>query len=201
MKDFIVGFFGWFVLMGKNGIRPGDWVEINGVGGEVVGVGLLHTVLLETGSWTDAGHPTGRKVSFVNSFAIEGHYFNFSTSGQWLWDQIEVQVPDSAEPYETAEAIQKIVADATAPSAHLAEEEWNRVTPAYAKKGFSATPSLGIQPAGASVKVLVRYITRVNERHELRAQIYRAVVDLLHKKQIPESAATVSTAGPAPSRS
>ena len=31
MKDFIVGFFGWFVLMGKDGIRAGDWVEINGV--------------------------------------------------------------------------------------------------------------------------------------------------------------------------
>src|SRR5437773_6143740 len=27
LKDFIVGFIGWFVLMGKNGIRLGDWVE------------------------------------------------------------------------------------------------------------------------------------------------------------------------------
>ena len=99
MKDFIVGFFGWFVLMGKDGIHPGDWVEINGVAGEVVKVGFLHTVVLETGNWTDAGHPTGRKVSFVNSFAIEGHYFNFSTSGQWLWDEIEVQIPDGTEPY------------------------------------------------------------------------------------------------------
>ena len=35
LKDFIVAFFGWFVLMGSNGIRVGDWVEINGVGGEV----------------------------------------------------------------------------------------------------------------------------------------------------------------------
>ena len=26
MKDFIVAFFGWFVLMGRNGIRVGDWV-------------------------------------------------------------------------------------------------------------------------------------------------------------------------------
>jgi small-conductance mechanosensitive channel len=200
MKDFIVGFFGWFVLMGKNGIRPGDWVEINGVGGEVTQVGLLHTVLLETGSWSDAGHPTGRKVSFVNSFAIEGHYFNFSTSGQWLWDQIEVQIPDSAEPYQTAEAIQKIVADATEANAHLAKAEWNRVTPTYAKHGFSATPSLSIQPAGASVKVLLRYITRVNERHEVRARIYREVVDLLHKKQIPESVATVSAGPTVPDR-
>ena len=36
LKDFIVAFFGWFILMGKNGVRVGDWVEINGVGGEVV---------------------------------------------------------------------------------------------------------------------------------------------------------------------
>src|SRR5258706_7589737 len=86
LKDFIVGFLGWFVLMGKNGIRLGDWVEINGVTGEVVELGMFHTVLLETGNWTDSSHPTGRRVTFTNSFAIEGHYFNFSTSGQWLWD-------------------------------------------------------------------------------------------------------------------
>ena len=78
--------------MGRNGIRVGDWVEINGVGGEVVEISLLRTTLLETGNWTDSGHPTGRKVTFVNSFAIEGHYFNFSTSGQWLWDELTVSV-------------------------------------------------------------------------------------------------------------
>ena len=59
MKDFIVAFFGWFVLMGRNGIRVGDWVEINGVSGEVVEVGLLKTVLLETGNWTDRAIPPG----------------------------------------------------------------------------------------------------------------------------------------------
>jgi small-conductance mechanosensitive channel len=26
LKDFIVAFFGWFVLMGRNGMRVGDWV-------------------------------------------------------------------------------------------------------------------------------------------------------------------------------
>lgn len=93
LKDFIVAFFGWFVLMGRNGIRVGDWVEINGVVGEVVEIGLLRTVLFETGNWTDTGHPTGRKVAFMNGFAIEGHFFNFSTSGQWLWDELQILVP------------------------------------------------------------------------------------------------------------
>src|SRR5207245_7888462 len=92
LKDFIVGFLGWFVLMGKNGVRLGDWVEINGVTGEVVELGMFHTVLLETGNWTDSGHPTGRRVTFTNSFAIEGHYFYFSNSGQWLLDDWHVVI-------------------------------------------------------------------------------------------------------------
>ena len=189
MKDFIVGFFGWFILMGPNGIKPGDWVEINGVGGEVLSVGLLHTVILETGSWSDAGHPTGRKVTFVNSFAIEGHYFNFSTSGQWLWDEIQVQVPADKDPYKIAESIQKIAADDTAANAKTAEEEWNRVATGDAKKSFSALPSMNVRPTGSAVDVRVRYLTRANERHEVRARLYRAVVDLLHSTSIPESAA------------
>jgi len=98
LKDFIVAFIGWLVLMGKDGIRLGDWVEINGVTGEVVQLGMFHTVLLETGNWTDSGHPTGRRVTFTNSFAIDGHYFNFSTSGQWLWDELQVVLPAGQDP-------------------------------------------------------------------------------------------------------
>lgn len=196
LKDFIVGFLGWFVLMGKDGIRAGDWVEINGVGGEVVEVGPFHTVLLETGNWSDAAHPTGRKVTFVNSFAIEGHYFNFSSSGQWLWDELEVLVLPPEDPYPIAEAIQKITADDTAANAKLAEQEWERVTPAYAKRAFTAAPSMTVRPTAAGVNVLVRYITRANERAEVRARLYRAVVDVLGKRNISQPAAP---SAPAPS--
>lgn len=195
MKDFILGFMGWFVLMGKDGIRPGDWVEINGIGGEVLEVGPFHTVLLETGKWTDAAHPTGRKVSLMNSFAIEGQYFNFSTSGQWLWDEIQIQVSQDADPYLIAEAIKKIAADETAANAKVAGEEWERVVPVYDKRPFSAEPSLSVRPSGAGASVLVRYITRVNERQDVRARIYRAVVELLRSKNLPES-----SAGTAPSK-
>lgn len=185
LKDFIVGFFGWFVLMGKDGIRPGDWVEINGVGGEVLEVGLFQTVLLETGNWTDAAHPTGRKVTFVNSFAIEGHYINFSTSGQWLWDEFEVQVPEDADPYPLAETIQKIVAEDTAANSHEAETDWERAVPVFGKQKFSATPSVSVRPTGGTVSILVRYLTRASERTEIRARLYRAVIELLRQKSLP----------------
>ena len=183
LKDFIVGFFGWFVLMGRNGIRVGDWVEIEGVGGEVAEVGVLRTVLLETGNWAGAGHPTGRKVAFVNSYAIEGHYFNFSTSGQWLWDELQFAIPGDRDPYPLIEEIRNIVSQKTETGFRQAREEWQRVTRQYGVKSFSAEPTIEVQPTGAGVQVVVRYITRVYERHEMRSRLNHAVVELLHGKR------------------
>jgi small-conductance mechanosensitive channel len=181
MKDFIVAFFGWFVLMSKNGIRVGDWVEIKGVGGEVVEIGLFHTVLLETGAWEDAGHPTGRRVSFVNSFAIEGHYFNFSSSGQWMWDDLRLLVPAGQDPYPILEGVQKMVERETAANAQLAEQEW-RSSSRYRVKTFSAVPGFTIVPASTGVEIHVRYICRAPDRHETRRRLYNEVVALLHGK-------------------
>ena len=184
MKDFIVGFFGWFVLMGKNGIRHGDWVEINGVSGEVVEVGLFHTVLLETGNWNDAGHPTGRRVTFVNSYAIEGHYFNFSTSGQWLWDELQLALPVTQDPYPIAEEIQKIVSKETEANARLAEQEWGSMGSARGVRPFTAGPAISVRPANLGFEIVVRYVTRANERHQQRGKLYLDIVELLRSKNI-----------------
>jgi hypothetical protein len=182
LKDFIVAFFGWLMLMGRNGIRLGDWVEINGVSGEVTELGMFHTVLMETGNWSDAGHPTGRRVTFTNSFAIEGHYFNFSTSGQWLWDELKVVVPAGRDPYPIVEAITKQVVEGTAESARQAEQEWQRAVPAQRGKVFSGTPAVNVKPVVGGVEIAIRYITRANERFLLRAKLYQAAVDLLGEK-------------------
>ncbi len=186
LKDFIVGFFGWFVLMGKNGIRHGDWVEINGVSGEVVEIGLFHTVLLETGNWNDSGHPTGRRVTFVNSYAIEGHYFNFSTSGQWLWDELEVAVPVDRDPYPVVEEIQKIVTKETEANAQLAEQEWEEMRNTRGTGDFSAGPAISVRPASPGFEILVRYVTRASERHQQRSKLYFDIVELLRRKNIPQ---------------
>jgi small-conductance mechanosensitive channel len=186
LKDFIVGFLGWFVLMGKNGIRLGDWVEINGVTGEVVELGMFHTVLLETGNWTDSSHPTGRRVTFTNSFAIEGHYFNFSTSGQWLWDELQIVVPGGLDPYPIVDAIQKKVVEATADGAQQAEKEWKITARSRELSSQTAAPAINVKPVIGGIEIAVRYITRANERYQLRAKLYEAAVGLLGQKARPQ---------------
>jgi small-conductance mechanosensitive channel len=185
MQDFILAFLGWFVLMGKNGIRIGDWVEIDGVCGEVTEIGLMSTTLLETGDLADRGHPTGRRITLLNNFAIRGKYFNFSTAGQWMWDEIAVSIPASGDTQEMVERIRKAVEKETKESAGVAEQEWKRGARGDDLSRFSADPVVNLRPSSAGVDLLVRYVTRASQRFGVRNRLYQRVIDLLQKEGRP----------------
>jgi len=192
MQDFILAFFGWFVLMGKNGIHIGDWVEINGVGGEVTEIGLMSTTLLETGDLAERGHPTGRRITFLNSFAIRGKYFNFSTAGQWMWDEVTVDLPISDDTEAMVERIHTAVEEETQENARIAEHEWKRGAREDGLSRFSAAPKVSLRPSGSGIEILVRYVTRASERFAVRNRLYQRVIDLLHKDK------SAAQADPAP---
>jgi small-conductance mechanosensitive channel len=178
-QDFILAFCGWFVLMGPNGVRVRDWVEIDGVGGEVVQLGLFRTWLLETGNWTANGHPTGRRVSFLNGYAIRGKFFNFSTVGQWMWDEIKVSVPPGTGIDPLIKGIYEATVKTTEADAKMAEAEWKRVTHEEGSPQFSAMPSVNLRPAGAGVDIVIRYITRAGVRVESRNHLFAMVIELM----------------------
>jgi hypothetical protein len=152
------------------------------VTGEVVEIGPFHTVLLETGNWTDSGHPTGRRVTFTNSFAIEGHYFNFSTTGQWLWDELQVVLPAGKDSYPLINALHKRVAEATRESAGEAEREWRGAVSSREMSGFSVEPAISVKPVIGGIEMSVRYITRASDRYALRTKLNQAAVELLGGK-------------------
>src|ERR1700733_9346559 len=201
LKDFIVAFFGWFILMGKNGVRVGDWVEINGVGGEVVEIGLLRTTLLESGNWAESSGPTGRRVAFMNSYAIEDHYFNFSTSGQWLWEELHIALPSDKDPYVLRDAIRGAVEEITHDDVERATREWLRLSQLHGSLStLSAQPIVELRPS-AGLEVVLRYITRAQDRFEIRSRLNQKLLTILHAppqvaqaKPLPEGTPTESSA-------
>lgn len=191
LQDFILAFFGWFVLMGKNGIRVGDRVEINGVSGEVTGIGLMNTTLLEVGNMTDAGLPTGRRISFNNSFAIRGQFFNYSTAGQWMWDEIVITIPASANPRQALERIQKVVDEDTSESASIALREWKGSMHRGHLSRLDTSPVVNLVTIAAGYEIHVRFVTRAATRFDTRISLYRHVFDA-----IQEPGATVKAEPP-----
>jgi small-conductance mechanosensitive channel len=63
LQNVILSVVGYFFLIGRFGIRVGDRVQIAGVTGEVVDIGLVRLHLMELGGG-GAETPTGRVVAF-----------------------------------------------------------------------------------------------------------------------------------------
>ncbi|MFP5235125.1 MAG: mechanosensitive ion channel domain-containing protein [Acidobacteriota bacterium] len=180
LQDFILAFLGWFVLMGKKGIRVGDTVEIEDVGGDVIEIGLLSTTLLETGPLTEHGYPTGRRISFMNGYAIRGKYFNFSTNGQWMIDHFEITVPSGTDTHHLCERILEGVQQETEADARLAEQEWKRWLRGEGATKLHGAADVHLRPSGSEFTLEVRYVTRASERAETRNRLYRRVIDQLN---------------------
>ncbi len=181
LQDFILGFFGWFKLMGKNGIRVGDRVEINGVSGEVTEIGVMNTTLLEIGSHTDTSLPTGRRISFNNSFAIRGQYFNYSTTGQWMWDEITISQPASVNPRPIVERILKAAQDETGEGAAVALQEWKRSMHSGHLSNLDTAPVVSLITTATGFDIQIRYVTRASARFETRMALYKRVFDAVQE--------------------
>ena len=116
----------------------------------------------------------------INNYAITGQYFNFSTVGQWMWDEIMLNIASGEAAYKTIEAIRDRVIAETEKDTHLAEEEWQRATREQGLSQFTAAPSVDLRPGTAGIDIIVRYVTRAGERFEMRNKIYQAMIDILH---------------------
>ncbi len=198
LQDMILSLCGWFVLIGHHGVSPGDWVEIDDVvgqvSGEVVEVGLLRTVLLETGNWTEAGHPTGRRVFFPNSYVFTGHYFNFTSSGQWLWDELQVQLPSGWDEQKLVQIVTERVRQDTESDAQAAEAEWRKQAHIPAASGLNFAPTAQIKPTVSGIILNVRYITTAGHRAQMRSRLYRHIYRLFGGEAASASETEVQTA-------
>lgn len=171
-QDAILSVAGWFVLMGRSGVHLGDWVEINGVVGEVIEIRLLKTVLMETGNWITAGHPTGRRVFFPNSFALKGSYFNYTTVGQWLWDELQVQLPVGTDAHRAATEVEQALKQELREPAERASHEWQRW---HGHAPYSTEPTVQLRPEGGQFNLVVRYTTPAQERSAMRERLWRVI--------------------------
>jgi hypothetical protein len=57
-------------------------------------------------------------------------------------------------------------------------------------------PAINVKPVIGGVELAVRYVTRANERYQLRAKLYQTAVDLLGAKNSAQVGAPLATSTP-----
>jgi small-conductance mechanosensitive channel len=97
LQNVIVAVVGYFFLIGRYGIRVGDRVQISGVTGEVVDIGLVRMQVMELGG-SAADTPTGRVVAFSNSVVFQptAGIFRQIPGTDFVWHEVSLSLaPES----------------------------------------------------------------------------------------------------------
>lgn len=104
LQNVILSVAGYFFLIGKFGIKVGDRVQITGVTGDVVDIGLVKLSLMELGVAGNDHVPTGRVAVFSNAIVFQpnGNFFKQAPGSNFTWKEISLTLSPDCD-YRLAE--------------------------------------------------------------------------------------------------
>ncbi len=68
LQEVIASLAGWVAISFGNFYKTGDRVQLGGIKGDVIDIGMLRTTMMEIGQWVNADLYNGRIVKIANSF-------------------------------------------------------------------------------------------------------------------------------------
>jgi small-conductance mechanosensitive channel len=113
LQNVILAVVGYFMLIGKFGVHVGDRVQISGVSGEVVEIGMIRLHIMELGGTEPDAEPTGRVVAFSNSVVFQPNagLFRQVPGTTFRWHEITLMLVAESD-YRAAERRMRDAVDA-----------------------------------------------------------------------------------------
>jgi small-conductance mechanosensitive channel len=178
MQNVITSVIGYFFLIGKYGLRVGDRVQIAGVTGEVVDIGLVRIHLMELGGPTDS-QPTGRVVAFANSIVFQSGpgIFKQIPGTNFVWHELKLTLASDTDYHTARERITKAVDAALADyrknidvQRQLVEQSLNTVSAA------GLQPKIRLHYTASGIEVSVRYPVELDKASEVDDHVMRELI-------------------------
>lgn len=178
LQNVIVAVVGYFFLIGRYGIRVGDRVQIAGVTGEVVDIGLVRVQVMELGG-SSADTPTGRVVAISNSVVFQptAGIFRQIPGTDFVWHEVSLTLaPDSdfkAVRERLLRAVESVLADY--------HEELDRQNRAMERSLMavpqgSLKPSIRLRLTPSGLEALIRFPAALRQAGEIDERVTRELL-------------------------
>jgi small-conductance mechanosensitive channel len=185
LQNVIQSIVGYFLLIGKYGIRAGDHVMIGGVSGEVIDVGLVRIHLMEMGG-AGAHTPTGRVVAFSNSIVFQATpgLFKQIPGTSFDWHEITLTLPADMDFSAARERLMKAVEAGLADFKDEITRQHSAIEDAFeGSPGTALQPTVQLQFTASGLEALVRYPVALRQAMEIDERVTHAILadfDLAH---------------------
>jgi small-conductance mechanosensitive channel len=174
LQNVIVSIVGYFFLIGKFGIRVGDRVQVGGVNGEVVDIGLVRFHLMElTGDVGDA-EPSGRVVAFSNSvvFQSTAGLFKQIPGTNFIWHEIVLKFSSDSDYRTIRDRVQKAIESAYADYRDKLEAQRRQMELTLTSVSASELkPTVRTHFTTSTIEVSVRYPVVIDKASDIDERV------------------------------
>lgn len=164
LQEVIASLAGWVAISFGNFYNTGDRVQLGGIKGDVIDIGMLRTTMMEIGQWVDADLYNGRIVKIANSFVFKEPVFNYSGDFPFLWDEIRIPVKYGSD-YRLARSIfQLVLVEQTGEYSAQAKSSWAGLIQQYRVDPAELDPRVFLSANDNWMEFTLRYVVDYKKR-------------------------------------
>ena len=176
LQESLLCIVGWLLLVVRKPFDIGDRVEIDGRVGDVIGISVFQSSLLEVGNWVGGDQSTGRMLMIPNSMIVRHAIYNYSKGFPFIWDEFATTVTFESD-WEEASTL--MLEKAEVEAERIAGEVARRIKQMqsrYAIHYEQLSPIVYTSIAAHGVDLTLRYLSPVRQRRNLSHRISETIL-------------------------
>jgi small-conductance mechanosensitive channel len=181
LQEVIVSIAGWVAIISGNFYKTGDRVQLGGIKGDVIDIGILRTTLMEIGQWVNGDLYNGRVVRIANSFVFKEPVFNYSGDFPFLWDEITVPVKYGSDYRLAREILQRVAEEVVGDYAVHAQVAWKELVQKYLIEEATVEPMVTLVANDNWMEFTVRYVVDYKKRRAIKDRLFTRILEEFDK--------------------
>lgn len=184
LQNVILSLAGYFYVSGRYGIRVSDRIQLSGISGDVLEIGLFRLTMMELSNDDFGLQPTGRVVVFPNSvvFQPNGNFFKQLPGSSFIWNELRLTLTPDCDYRLAEKKILEVVNDVFARYRDSVQRESRRVELDLSVRFEMPKPQSRIELRSTGLAMVIRYPVPLHSAVQTADEIARRLVDAIRRE-------------------
>lgn len=179
LQEVIASFAGWLAIMFGGFYKSGDRVQLGGIKGDVMDIGVLRTTIMETGQWVDGDLYNGRIVLVANSFVFKEPVYNYSGEFPFLWDEIKIPIQYGSNYSKVKEMLLNVGKEVIGDLSEKSLSKWHSLETKYRIENAQTEPLVSLIANDNWVEFTLRYVVNYKKRRVTKTELFSRILSLV----------------------
>jgi small-conductance mechanosensitive channel len=179
MQETLLCIVGWGILQVRKSYDIGDRIEIDGRIGDVIGISVFQTTMLEVGNWVDADQSTGRLLITPNSMVLRHAVYNYTKGFPFIWNEFSTIVTFESDWRQAKDIMLSYAQEEDRKFDEEVERRIKDMQHQYAIRYGQLDPIVYTTIADNGVRLTLRFLSPVRQRRAMLHKISENILDAL----------------------